>query len=948
MDTSPYDFLKLYPWLSRGEADKGTLLDAFPGETFEQSLALDVAMRRAVQDDPAFGHQKLVETFLSEDTPYRELLLFHAPGTGKTCTVVSVAERAKEKGLTRGCIVLARGAALLRNFLHELVFNCGTGGRYIPEGYADMGDQERTRKIRKAVSSYYQFRTYETFAKSVATMSAEAIRARYDRFVIVMDEVHHLRSVQAEGVNTYSAISRFLRTVRGCVKMLLTGTPMTNEPGELADVLNLILPQDKTIRPEDGIFSNSGDLLKPDELAERVRGRVSYLKAARPDAGLTFAGEVLGGTGMTHLRLVRLEMSAFQSDAYASAWDQDAGDRNIFSNSRQCSLAVMPDRRWGSAAEARNPSQVRRMAGQNLAEYSVKYDYLVRVASSSPKTFAYCEYVNGSGLSLLSDILLANGWRRATGRETTPGKRFALLTASQKNIHKIVQRFNHEDNVDGAYISLLLGSRVVAEGLTFKEVRHTVILTPHWNYTETAQAIARSWRAGSHDRLKARGEAVAVTVHRLVAVPRGRDTPRSIDSDMYAVSEVKDKRIKAVERILMTSAADCSLLRSRNLYPSEFDGSRECEYGRCAYRCSNVSVEPGPLPALLGASAAEAVAQVRLDGGGDPAIMKVDMSTLWAEVAAGRRYVNRWGDGAVLRAEGGRLELSAPYGSSEEGRWGDFYKTRNLCYAKMDQDHLRADDLRDSLPQEVEELLTVSPVETIGETASAMPQEVATAILMACVQARADGKTLNAVRRDALLDFYKGFYAMGPSGWTVWLHARGVNAKVYDGRRWNPADKDTLEFLAARSAKFTDTRIGYYGLYNPNLKDFCIRDVTQGKRDKVDLRKLTVGRRCVDWDQRTLVHIVARLMKIDGRRDFMPHATLREMRELAEQDPLHEPSDLTSKEACRRFLFWTQKGDNKFRRQDICKAMEKWFIENDLMEDNFDCGHQHKRRGKFA
>ncbi|WRW24768.1 NTPase [Singapore grouper iridovirus] len=950
MDISPYDFLQLYPWLNPEPDEKDTLLDAFPQTSFEQALAAKPELVAAATNDPKFGHQKLIELYMSEETPYREVLLFHAPGTGKTCTVVKVVERVKAAGLMKGCLVLARGVQLLKNFVQELVFSCDTKGKYIPEGYADMTEQEKSRKIKRAVSGFYQFKTYETFAKMAAKTGMLSLQTQYDKFVIIMDEVHHLKSVQTEGINTYNSLFRFMHGVKGCIKILLSGTPMSNTPGELADIFNLILPRNLLIKPDEGIFSQAGDLLNPAELAKRVRGRISYLKAAQPDTGLTYVGGVLNPP-LTHFKVVSLKMSPFQTEAYRVAWNKDFGDRNIFSNSRQSALAVLPNGAWGPEADHRSKQEIMTMSA-NLGRYSCKYAYALNVAETSSKTFVYCEYVNGSGLQLFADLLRAAGWKAASGRENTRGKRFAVLTAAQRNIHLLVKRFNAEDNLDGDYIRLLLGSRVVAEGLTFKEVRNTIILTPHWNYTETAQAIARSWRAGSHDRLRARGEDVQLFVHRLVAVPdfAAEEAP-SIDLDMYKVSEGKDKKIKTVERLLMKTAQDCALLKFRNLYSSAYNGSRDCEYRNCAFKCTGIS---DTLPAAAAGLAAEENARtvdlLRTKGGVDPNYLQSDLSYVWSLVASGATFPNKWGDAAVLRATNGRLELSTPYSSTDGGVWGDFYKTRQLCYAKLNPAQLSQDRLRTELPEVARALLTTAEPRNIGEIASNMPEHVQTLLLTSCIAAKQAGHTKNQARRDAVLQFYKGFYTKGPSGWVVWLFARGPAAQVLDESTmtWNNADEATLKYLNDRQRQLINNPIGYYGLFNPNLKDFCIRDVTKRSATDEDLRKLTVGRRCVDWDQRTLTHIIVRLMKINGRDDFLPDATLSELRAAVRRDPHHKPEDLEDRESCRRFLFWTQKGDNKFRRQDICKAMEKWFSENDLMEDNFDCGHQHKKRSKFA
>ena len=43
-------------------------------------------------DENTLKHQQLIARFLSPYTPYDRLLLFHLPGTGKTCTAVNTYE----------------------------------------------------------------------------------------------------------------------------------------------------------------------------------------------------------------------------------------------------------------------------------------------------------------------------------------------------------------------------------------------------------------------------------------------------------------------------------------------------------------------------------------------------------------------------------------------------------------------------------------------------------------------------------------------------------------------------------------------------------------------------------------------------------------------------------------------------------------------------------------
>ncbi|MEI6490859.1 MAG: SDR family oxidoreductase, partial [bacterium] len=53
----------------------------------------------------------------------------------------------------------------------------------------------------------------------------------------------------------------------------------------------------------------------------------------------------------------------------------------------------------------------------------------------------------------------------------------------------------------GEYISVVLGSRSISEGYSFKNILEEHIITPHYNYAEIDQSIARGFRFKSHTHL---------------------------------------------------------------------------------------------------------------------------------------------------------------------------------------------------------------------------------------------------------------------------------------------------------------------------------------------------------------------------------------------------------------------------------------------------------------
>ena len=197
-----------------------------------------------------------------------------------------------------------------------------------------------------------------------------------------------------------------------------------------------------------------------------------------------------------------------------------------------------------------------------------------------------------SGIILFSLLLKLYGYARLTKHsnkiELTDRKRYILLTGNsgKKEIKGLINELNKPSNKNGQKIRIVLGSNIVSEGFTFKNVQTVVIQTPHWNYSKLTQAIARSYRAGSHKDLEDDKD-LKVQIYQQAAIPSG-GIKDSIDCKMYKYSEDKDMEIKKMERVVKESAFDCALNYDRNISVSSQDKSRECDYTDCRYKCDEI------------------------------------------------------------------------------------------------------------------------------------------------------------------------------------------------------------------------------------------------------------------------------------------------------------------------------------------------------------------------
>jgi hypothetical protein len=557
--------------------------------------------------------------------------LFHEVGSGKSCSAIGTIELARETKLNasiRGALFLVRGDTIAENLKNELVFKC-TDGRYIPDNFNNLTDLEKQFRIKKNISPFYDFQTFQTFATNIISKNTnEELRRRYNNFYIVIDEVHNLRTDDPDNI-VYNSINRFLHILEGCKVILMTGTPMIDKPEEFAKIMNLILPSDNQFVIETKFrerYLNSAGMMtrNVDEFKDKIRGRVSYVKAMKSDVVKKFVGTKINDGG---INVDLCEMSEEQLKAYKQAIQKDRKQNtesdskegsSLYSNSKQASLFVYPEdglyyygkqlfEKYISINEIRNLEtnsvikdyklKTSIFKGENkmesLKSFSSKYYKVIQCILDNPDElhFVYSELVTGSGLILFSKILEEMSFGRYKGGTPSKSKRkqYSIITNDTTTVTQasnIIKTFNNPNNVKGDYIQVILGSAVISEGITLKNVKHIHILTPHWNYAPIEQAIARAIRMFSHSDLDG---PVAVNIHLYCSVEKSYvyrpNEDFFIDVKMYQTALKKDVSIKSIENVVKKSAFDCYLMKDRNTYPNEYNNKRECDYMECDYKC---------------------------------------------------------------------------------------------------------------------------------------------------------------------------------------------------------------------------------------------------------------------------------------------------------------------------------------------------------------------------
>ena len=270
-------------------------------------------------------YQKFIKNFLSSNTPYNGLLLYHGLGTGKTCSAIGVAEETRKylkyMGYSEQIIIVA-SPNVQENFYLQLfdeqklefknnswtINNCA--------GQSILDDINKTHKnltrekvvkiMTNIINTYYSFLGYTQFANLIIKKSnsihntdgtskkreAERLQKFFDNRLIIIDEFHNIRQSKD---NTNKLVSnellKLVKSVNNLKLLFLSATPMFNDYKEIIFLINILNMNDRrSIVDIKDIFNNDGSFIvnsKGEEVGlelfkRKITGYISYVKGDNP------------------------------------------------------------------------------------------------------------------------------------------------------------------------------------------------------------------------------------------------------------------------------------------------------------------------------------------------------------------------------------------------------------------------------------------------------------------------------------------------------------------------------------------------------------------------------------------------------------------------------------------------------------------------------------------
>lgn len=517
------------------------------------------------------------------------ILVYNRIGSGKTLSsiVAGLCHIAYHSGKNKfPKITVVTPANLIDNYKEELrgpgpkqvlinnnaVDYGGASTKNVVENPFFTGNKQNVFKNKKLINKHWDFITHQKFINDVFNKSNGLPGKLVDKLkeperIWIFDEIHNLVSDVGENYKKISnALKNYLHPTSKLI--LLTGTPIVDSGHEIGLTLNLLNPR---IRFPDN--KQDFDKLSNDQLKYMMYGYISYFSGGNPK--------------LYPEKTVRIVHHQFNRKSpqyknylkvYSKELPKKYRDKNMTDEKQQSGFFL-------KSIMAANVYRTKKMLEEldntpknDKFEFvknnmSLKYANIAEHISKCKGTvFCFSPYLD-AGVKSIAMILRLLGFSDYFSNKSGP--KYVLWTGEIKASDKeefsqtVLDTFNDESNIDGSKIKVILATRAISEGITFKNVRHLHICSNFWNDNVTKQAIGRCDRLNSHSDLPQNERTIKIYKH-IMKVPLKLTTDNdlltefSVEEYVQIKSQIKEKTNNKLYKLLREVAIDCDLNKNGN------------------------------------------------------------------------------------------------------------------------------------------------------------------------------------------------------------------------------------------------------------------------------------------------------------------------------------------------------------------------------------------------
>jgi hypothetical protein len=324
------------------------------------------------------SYQTFVANYINPNTPYSRLLIKWSTGSGKSIAGLSICMSfiqyyQKEEALgslTTGSVFIIgfSEAVFKKELLSHPEFGFITQAElnrlkaikklaYSGSAFDVAKLQEFLTKLKKRFSNrqkggFFKFIGYKKLVNMIFILQDDSVNLneldedgiddaikrgkiklnkdllnQFQNSIIVCDEIHNVYN-SLDKNNWGVALQYILNSHPSVRAVFMSATPINNNPTEIVDLLNLLLPKTYYKKLDKTEFFDANKQLKRgalDKIASLCKGRISYVRDINPKyfPKRTFVGEDLPGA--PYLKFIRCPMSQFHYNTYKAVYSGSLG-----------------------------------------------------------------------------------------------------------------------------------------------------------------------------------------------------------------------------------------------------------------------------------------------------------------------------------------------------------------------------------------------------------------------------------------------------------------------------------------------------------------------------------------------------------------------------------------------------------------------------------------------
>ena len=621
------------------------------------------------------NHQKFLKRLLATViSAIKVLFVLWNTGAGKTDGILQMMEfyinQINSKtlgGVKKGKVFVISNKGAKKNFIDAIISKPGNVANDMEEDIENSyitkeeikklsdlrekaNSEESIRRFRKIKKDYitarlkdagYSFHTFQSFGRESIF---EKIK-NFDDSLVIVDEAHTLlhKNLYYQAFNTLRSRSKNMKLV------LLTATPMFNEPEDIVSFTNLMYPEPEQINRS--LLFDGKNILKEgwqDIIIDKYKGKVSYITVFDPETypQRIDIGKIPDGL-LEYTKIIQVPMSEIQYKSYKDHYHgvitdelkkiinfcmpgkyMDDNGNEKYGRFRMDQISEQEYESLG-ISKFISPLYGERYTGKFLTQkeigkYSAKYAKCLENIIDNPhgQVFVYSSKVQNTGTKLLTEMFRINGfdeygssvigsesryyktnepywlWKKNPKNKdkTFISAKFVLFhdKLSDDNRDRIIDLFNSPENIDGSRIKIIIGSQLLKESVNLKRVRYVDIIEYQENFSKLEQIIGRAMRYRSHIDLPESERNVYIRRY-VVSLPESSITfinnEGIMEKSKWSVEELeyqKDEKNHIVIKKIerMIKMIALDCNKNHDKFPkSQYNNTRECDYMDCDYEC---------------------------------------------------------------------------------------------------------------------------------------------------------------------------------------------------------------------------------------------------------------------------------------------------------------------------------------------------------------------------